>query len=161
MSRLTHTHTTYTLSIKLEYTQYIYFKLPCQYKCSLSWILGYLSSNHLFRIPMAAHTLNILSRRNKNTFIFYSINACSQYVDICLFFLFANHTSHVFVTNPFARHLTKFHIYFYILRKHCHTHKDGGVLEYPYQDSVGKIPSRKYKNIFLENFPVQIFPLFL
>ena len=110
---------------------------------------------------MTMHTLNVMSRRNRNPFIFYSLKERSQDVAICLFFWFTNHTSHLLITDPFTRHLAQFHINFYVLCNYCHTHKDGGVLEYPPQDYVHDIPSRKYKKIFLEKFPAQSLSLFM
>ena len=47
------------------------------------------------------------------------------------------------------------------LRKYFHTQKYGGVLAYPTQDYICKIPSRKSQNRFTENLPVQSLPLFL
>ena len=58
-------------------------------------------------------------------------------------------------------HIEHVHIYLLVHHKYWHTHEDGGVLEYPYQDSIPDIISRKYKKIFIEKFPSQIFPLCL
>ena len=46
-------------------------------------------------------------------FIFYSLNAQSQDVSICLFLLFNNSTSREFITDPLVWHFTRMHIYFY------------------------------------------------
>ena len=74
---------------------------------------------------------------------------------------FVNRNSHTFVTYSFTLHPSKIHIYFYVLHKYFNTHKDRGVLEYPSQDSLRKIPSRKSQKGFLEKFPSQSLPLFM
>ena len=77
---------------------------------------------------------------------------------ICL--ILELHLTHVF-TDPLTLHLAQVYIYFYVVRKHCHNHKERGVVEYTYQDSVRKIPSRNFEKIFLEKFPAQSLPLFM
>ena len=50
---------------KILLNKWIY-QVPSRQVITLSWISHYLSSHHRFRIPVAAHTLNVMSRHNSN-----------------------------------------------------------------------------------------------
>ena len=102
-----------------------------------------LYSQHIFQIPMAAPTFNVMSCNNSNHFLT---------IARCLYILLSPvhdlHLLNVFM-EPFAWHLVNFCIYFYILSKYYHTHKGGGVL-----DIRLRIPYIPYTIFHLENLKI-------
>ena len=102
---------------------------------------------------MYAYTLNMLFCHKSNPlFIFILVTNYQEDIIICSFLWSMIRTLHMFATDKFKWLIVHVIIYLYVLRKYYRTHEDGGVLGYPTQDSIYKIPSRKYKIIFLEKF---------
>ena len=100
-------------------------------KCKwLHMLKSYISQIHYLHIIYygfpCLHTHYTWCPFIKGILHFYNRNAWSQDVDICFFLSFSIRTSQAFVIDQFIRHLTHVHIYFCIIRKYCHNHKDNG-----------------------------------
>ena len=97
--------------------------------------------------------MDILSCHHRNI-LFYTCSAHYQEYSIVYSLLWSNiYHLHTFIISRFAR-LTKCIImYFYVICEYYRTHKYGGVLGYPNQDTKWEIAPRKYRKYSLNSFP--------